>query len=91
MELWQSGNAADSKSAEPVSNRRTGSNPVGSFLGFVNAFKSTFCLYIRQSGTHLSTHKVIELHGNRVKCVPNVYLEKSMDHHTLLYVAVQIN
>ncbi len=31
MELWQSGNAADSKSAEPVLSRRTGSNPVGSF------------------------------------------------------------
>lgn len=89
MELWQSGNAADSKSAEPVSNRRTGSNPVGSFLGFMNAFVSTFYLYIRYSGTHLSTHKVIELHGNRVKCVPNVYLEKSMDNHTLLYVDVR--
>lgn len=30
MESWQSGNAADSKSAEPMLNWRAGSNPVRS-------------------------------------------------------------
>ena len=35
MERWQSGNAADSKSAEPMLNWRAGSNPVHSLL-FMN-------------------------------------------------------
>lgn len=35
VEPWQSGNAADSKSAEPVLSRRTGSNPVGSLENFI--------------------------------------------------------
>ena len=51
-----------------------GSIPPGFIVGFANAFKSTFRLYIRHSGTHLSTHNVIDLHGNIVECVPNVYL-----------------
>ena len=32
MESWQSGNAPDSKSGEPMLNGRAGSNPVLSFL-----------------------------------------------------------
>ena len=51
-----------------------GSIPPGFIVRFVNAFKSTICLYIKLSGTHPSTHNVIDLHGNIVECVPNVYL-----------------
>ena len=56
LETWQSGNAADSKSAEPVLSRRTGSNPVVSFLiepiyivatlslkALMNRFKDCLC------------------------------------------------
>ena len=39
MESWQSGNAPDSKSGEPVRNRRAGSNPVLSFKVFLFAFE----------------------------------------------------
>lgn len=42
MESWQSGNAPDSKSGEPVLSGRAGSNPVLSFYicqGFSKAIK----------------------------------------------------
>ena len=36
MESWQSGNAPDSKSGEPVLSGRAGSNPVLSFFKVFN-------------------------------------------------------
>ena len=39
MESWQSGNAPDSKSGEPMLNGRAGSNPVLSFYVSVNSVK----------------------------------------------------
>ena len=46
MESWQSGNAPDSKSGEPVSNRRAGSNPVLSLSEFYDDWKNQLIVII---------------------------------------------
>ena len=46
MESWQSGNAPDSKSGEPVSNRRAGSNPVLSLNEFYDDWKNQLIVII---------------------------------------------
>ena len=54
MESWQSGNASDSKSDEPMLNGRAGSNPVHSleFLANYHVMNGSFFLFL------LTNHQV---------------------------------
>jgi hypothetical protein len=62
MERWQSGNAADSKSAEPMLNWRAGSNPVRSLKYSVEPLILRHYQYKKSHFTRIG-HLVFSLSG----------------------------